>query len=107
MPHGGCSHDHGAEGHDHHHHESNQSCSHGHSHVHEDDTQRGSAISLDNSQNFASNKKIQDATTSMISAISADEVAAKSREGKVKHHHHHEENINIRAAVVHVIGDML
>jgi solute carrier family 30 (zinc transporter), member 2 len=23
------------------------------------------------------------------------------------HHHHHEENINIRAAVVHVIGDMI
>jgi len=39
------------------------------------------------------------------------DISAKNRETQIHahhdHHHHHEENINIRAAVVHVIGDML
>jgi len=35
------------------------------------------------------------------------ETKEDGKEGGAHDHHHHEENINIRAAVVHVIGDML
>jgi len=118
QPHGGCSHDHGDGAHDHVHDEE-----HGHSHAHHHDHTSKTSKHIDHDHKNCSHG-IEDVSTcdscNECPEAKLETVALKECDHTHEHHDHdhqhdhaahshsHEEtNMNIRAAVVHVIGDML
>ena len=130
KPHGGHSCSHHGHGHEHVHehvHEEDGCSGHKHDHDHEhehdhhnDDPEHAHGSkklhlqSIISSSSTVSEVTIQEPPSkkllSGLGCLKVEEVEETAIETPAHHHHHHaeeEENINIRAAVVHVIGDML